>query len=557
MGTPYIQFGNVRFTVGWSLDYQGGGSPSACTIRTIPHLDHLEQSGNLILGETGNGELVLRDCKLVRPFLTADRKWELTILDRRWKWAFGEIRGSYNIRRPDKSYIREKTPQQLAEILLLAMGERKGNWDISRLPNFSRPLADWNLKNPMQMFDDLVQSLGCEWTLDYFKDQVVVWPMGDGIDLPEGPTETRSLGYSASIKPDSIAVYGAPVLFQARFVCEAVAKDTDLKIKPLDQLTGYDPNDCDDPEEFKDIEGTYNDHGEEKDIADLAHSTVYRWYRITGLANGGWSPEELKGTAFQPASFWDLEFIDTRAEQEVDENEVGNDGQPTSRKVNKPAQVVARWYDSENDETPAEGDLKTYPGHFTVEPKLGLVRFSDPLYLLDDTATPTHKPAKVYVDVAFYAGRDGLHFRPFVETTTGEKGGTGSRIIVHDEIEERVIQNYSKTNLQNIISTPGDYQKQLRYYLDAALKDYDVLPSQTRTYHGLLPIVPDGRIRQVTWSGGDGKPASTKASLNTEHNSYVPTVDDTRRQQTITELLKIPAWQRTPDQRKLLTLQFG
>lgn len=561
MGQPYAQFGNIKWTAGWSLDYQGGREASVCTIRTVPHLDHIEPYGQLTIGEEGSGELVLRDCLLLKPTFNQDRTWELPILDRRWKWAYGVCDGVYNIKRPDKTYIRERTPQQLAELLLVGMGEKKNNWDIGRLPNFARPEVDWTNQNPASMFDDLVTSLGCVWTLDYFRDCVVVWPVGQGVNLPDAPTISRQYGLSAKAAPDSIRVRGSRSMFQMRFATEAVGKDTDGKIKKLSDVTGYVVADHDDPEDWSDVEGTYEDNGETKDKKDLAKEWAYRAYRITGIAgdqSGYWKIPALEGGEHAPQSFWDFEFLDSRAEQEVDETDIGPDGVATGRKVNKPPLVMARWYDSENAETPAVGELKRYTGHVTFEPKLGLVRFSDPVYLNDDTKTPNHQPATVYIDVAFYAGRDGVFARPFIDVPTGSNTGTGQRLVVREDIEDRVIYHFEKTSIKSTEFIPNDVFAQLQYYADATLREYaEIEPSLTRTYHGLLPIVPDGRIRQITWAGGDGKGPTTQVSVNTEHNPYVPTVQESRRQQTIEELLKVPPWQRTPADRKLLTAQFG
>lgn len=560
MGQPFAQFGNIRYTCGWSLDYQGGAAPSVCTIHTVPHLNYLEQYGNLTIGEEGRGSLTLRDCLILSPSLSTDRKWELPILDRRWKWAFGICDGHYNIKRPDKSYIRERTPHQLAALLLAAMGERQDNWDIGRLPNFARPEVDWTNQNPASMFDDLVTSLGCTWTLDYFRDCVVVWRIGQGLDLPEADTISRQFGLAAQAVPDTIQVRGSRTLFQMRFTTEAVAKDTDGKIKRLDALTGYNPTQSDDPEEWSDIDGEYTDRDETKEISALARDWAYRAYRITGIAGGVagyWNIPALAGSDHAPQSFSDLEFTDSLAEQEIDENDIGPDGQATGRKVNKPPLVMARWYDSENGETPAAGDLRPYTGSVSFEPKLGLVRFADPVYLIDDSATPDHQPATVYIDVGFYAGRNGVFARPYIDVPTGSRTGTGKRLIVRDDVEDRVIYRYNKTSLTSTVNVPDDVVAQLQYYADAALSEYAAQwPSQTRTYHGLLPIVPDGRIRQVTWQGGGGSGPSTQVSVNTQHNPYLPTVQDARRQKTLDELLKMPPWLRTPADRKLLVAQL-
>ncbi len=586
MGIGYAQFGNIRFTDGWSLNYQSGQSPGVCTITTIPHTNDLIQNSDLILGETGNGELVIRDCLLLTATLSADRKWELPILDRRWRWEFGEIDGKYNIRRPDKTFIREKTPQELAEILLLAMGEESKNWDIGLLPNNARPQVDWDKDNPASAFDDLVTSLGCVWTLDYFSNRVVVWPVGSGVDLPEAPTIQRSLGFHAKAVPSSIKCYGGRTIYQARFRTEAVADDIDGKIRPLNKLNpenkpnGYRVVNSDDPEEFSEIDDELkyvvdaaSGGGEEKKTRDLARGSAYRNYRITGLAAGSlgqsdWTPEELVGTPFEPQSFFDLELIDGLAEQYVDENDIGPDGKPAHRKENKRPQVYGIWYDSENDRVSSESNPVRYKGGFSVDLKTGIVKFNDPVYMLykekgqqsaaesralkeywQTDEPPNHGPAAIYIDIAFYAGRDGLFDRPLLiaDLTTDVKPPTKPRIIIRDEIERRIIQRYEQIGgRQKLVSTSrlpaadsdDDVDKNLQYWIDSTLAEYQTMPSYTRHYYGLQRIVPDGRIRQVTWAAGGGDPPTTQVSMATEHNPYIPSPEDQRRKRIADQAAK-------------------
>lgn len=59
-------------------------------------------------------------------------------------------------------------------------------------------------------------------------------------------------------------------------------------------------------------------------------------------------------------------------------------------------------------------------------------------------------------------------------------------------------------------------------------KEYDVTESLSRTWPGIELIAVDGRIGQVTWSGGT-KAATTKASANFQHNPYLPDIDTMRR----------------------------
>jgi hypothetical protein len=568
MGQALARFRNIVWSSGWEMPVSRGVAPAVCTIRTVPHLDHLETHGDLTLIEEGNGELVIRDCLLETPHLNEDLTWSLPILDRRWRNRFGEIDGHYNIKRPDKTFIRERTPQELVALCLTAMGERQGRWDIGRLPNFARPEVEWDNDNPADALDQLCAELGCDVTLDYFQDMYVIWPVGQGVDLPDGPTASRAAGLSATAKPDEIKALSAHIMYQVRFACEAVARDVDGRIKPLAECS-YAPLDDDDPEGFSNIddEQTYSERGERKKVRDLAREWAHHAFRIIGvvksgqiirhssgatvetLPTDGWSPEALKGSDNEPRSFADLKLLDHRAEQYIDEDDTpGSVG--AERKINKEPTVFARWYDSENDATP---QIPTqYRGGAQVDTRLGLVRTSNPLYLFEAVSATEVKvqPAEVFVDVAFYAGHDGHLVRKVKRFETGERNNTGARILKHEDVEVREIQSYefrgvgSSSNgsyqvaLDQTSVEPVDWQQQLQYYIDAVLPEYDPLPSYTRHYKRLMRIVPDGRIRQVSWSGGGGDSPSTRVSLNTDHDDWTPTVEEDRRKRAADKAAK-------------------
>ena len=69
--------------------------------------------------------------------------WQVSLLDRRWKWAFGQVWGEFNIRDDGELLVSafERTPQELAEYLLIAAGESL--YDVSQLPNDTRPHVEW------------------------------------------------------------------------------------------------------------------------------------------------------------------------------------------------------------------------------------------------------------------------------------------------------------------------------------------------------------------------------------------------------------------------------
>ena len=206
------------------------------------------------------------------------------ILDRRWKWQYGEISGRYNIREKEEEYLidpdTEKKPRQLATLLLAAMGEV--GYSVDELPNDNRPQKHWVSANPANELYQLCDSLGCRVVLG-LDNRVRLRRVGSGASLPVlGIEISDSVGIDAQARPDSIKVVCGPTRYQARFFLEAVGKDVDGRIKFLDDLS-YRP---DDGWGAANVDGDFDDVRDESRCAaqKLAILSVFKWYRIEAPA---------------------------------------------------------------------------------------------------------------------------------------------------------------------------------------------------------------------------------------------------------------------------------
>ena len=343
-----------------------------------------------------------------------------------------------------------------------------------------------------------------------------------------------------------------------------MGRDVDGKWKKLSELS-YRPLDHADPDEFvglgedatkEDGLAVYVDAaGEEKKVLDLAIETCYRTYRLIGIVKtletisaahapqgDGWAPQGLKGTEVEPQEFADIKLQAKRAEQYTDLD--GPDA--IARLTDCGLQVTGRWFESDKVTTPLP---RAYVGSVSIDAEFGFLVLSEPAFLITDHQ---HRPAELFVDVAFHAGRDGLFHRKSKEINTGEHNGTGALIINRDDVQHRVIQRYGFTGaggdtggyqayLTQVLvpfDADGDVDAQLQYWVDANLAQFEPHPNCTRTYKRLMQLAPDGRIRQVTWSGGGGAVAKTQVSVNTDHNPYVPTIEEQRRRRRADESVK-------------------
>ena len=150
---PGIQ--NIR-AVEFALGH--GISPSVGTIEMLPQ-DFAPEMGGTLRMTDGFNFVEFPDCRLDAPFgrwnPTGARTITVKVMDRRWRWQFGDIYGRYNFRDTGNNLVinSEKTPQQLATLLLNAMNET--GYDVSSLPNDTRPEVDWIGDNPAEQLNEL------------------------------------------------------------------------------------------------------------------------------------------------------------------------------------------------------------------------------------------------------------------------------------------------------------------------------------------------------------------------------------------------------------------
>jgi hypothetical protein len=168
-----------------------GTSPSVARLSLVPQATLPSEFGTLTLS-FGSVSLELPGCRLdygsVQRTTTGEIS-QVSILDRRWRWRFGQISGTYNIRRDDASLEQgqagaissERTPQQLATLCLEAMAESQ--FDVSDLPNDARPTVEWDREVPAQALAALCDQLGTQVVLQ-LDNRVALRRVGQGAELP-------------------------------------------------------------------------------------------------------------------------------------------------------------------------------------------------------------------------------------------------------------------------------------------------------------------------------------------------------------------------------------
>lgn len=536
-GPTTATFGNTVKSRGFDFTFAPGVNPSVCALYTVPHTTSLPQVATLTLKTEGGATLTFRDCLLEDPKLSATaggRYWQLPIKDRRWKWQYGAVYGHYNKPEANGAYTREKTPRELAAILLDAMGET--GYDVGRLPNTVRPERRWDGALPASELDNLCSGLSCFVVLNPLLDRVEIWPVGQGSTLPTGGTIGKAYAPILPAMPSTIHVEAAETLFQATFKTEPVGLDTDGQWKHINSLSYKPPYGWSGSlaiSGFPDIPDsqTYFSHGRTLKIRDLAAATVFQNYRVTGV--NGWVrgvvPPILAGMPMEPQSIKDLRLFPELAEEEISTADGG------LRPLD--AVVYARWarFDKPTPTSPIR-----YPDGFSFMGAGGdvtsqnIVSFNQPLFLWGSGNTGS-QPAEVLFECSFFAGATGVFHRRFVSTTTGAPVTTPTLNIQHPEVQARVIYRFlDDGNQSGIEDNLVDTDSRLNYWRDAAVAEYGLQQGGTINYTGLRnDISPDGLTQQITWSGGGSRPAATTVSQAQRHNRFVQPLEEYRDRLTV------------------------
>lgn len=516
-----ILFPGITQPIGGEYTLVHGISPGVFTIEMLPQPGVYSEIGDVVIS-FGLTTLIFPDCKVDRNsfrFGPDGFIWSVSIMDRRWRWGFGQITGDYNTRQDDgkvNTNLPLATPQHLAALCLEAMGET--GYDVTQLPNNTLPQIHWEADNPARALDELVNSLGCRVVLG-LDNAVTIWPTGAGADLP-GPTQlpfqAGSESFKSVVPPDSFLVVTNKVRYQMDFLLAPVGIDLDGSVKLLPDLSYAPPAGWStvDPDWFLEIGDPL--------ARELAKKSVWRWYQIQPFNADGSEPFAVPGYPGPPIqALWQVLPLEEFQVQFTTEA----DGSISSL----PAQVAGQFWDGEFTFSNTAPNTP-YRKSFSIQKDTGIVQFDEQVYGLDNFGNPTF--AVLHLRTAFSV-RDfttGAYYRATRSYSTGIDTGTGPRVLKHDETQGLVYPIYGGPNGETILSIVDNNAAvvaECDFWIQAALLEYAGTDQQEATYAGLWPIDLDGAIQQVTWHVGEPY-AFTKACKNNEYSITVPNYQERR-----------------------------
>lgn len=547
-----------------SFTLSHGITPSSALIEIVPQQNIITENGTLTFA-FGTVLLQFHDCQVVTASIRRSTGQgsilSFRLIDRRWKWRYGYALAQRNVR----TYLEEIdtdsewTPQELAGALLEDMGETR--YDVSALPNLSRPEVSWEFSNPAAELQKLVSSLGCRIVLG-LDNRVTIQRTGVGRDLPSNDQRREGYGVTIPQRPDSLLLVGGPTRYQYAMRLEAVGEDTDGAIRPIEELSyrpfyGWEDSH---PDDLLDIE--------DKEHRQLAVKTVYRMYRIKYQAHvdaAGSIHTVSPGVAgFPPYSGSDIappgynryghkfyvvnsinqllpissKLIDTHFVPTPDGGlvEFPND-----------AFIEGDYYDNVSTGITEDEDVTNmlYPGSFSIEENTGIVRFATPVYRLHAAGDESYiRPAILYLTTSSGTTDEGptigkgLSARILRERRMpGRANGSGEKIIRKEEIVQWIKTAYHPGRRQPAVmsitsNVEDDLLERADHILNEAQLEFVRPQTKQLEYAGLKAIEPDGAIQQVSWSVGPGG-ATTRASLNSEFDPNVPSYEERIRQEFV------------------------
>jgi hypothetical protein len=548
-----VWFPGVQQPIRGQYTLSHGITPGIATIDMLPQADFVGEGGTLRF-TFGDVEILFPDCKVDLASLRYDRSGfviGLSVLDRRWKWAFGQISGSYNTRREDGRPIPErvKEARDMCALCLDAMNET--DYDVSQVPSGVFPTVDWEYDNPAQSLAALADDTGCRVVMR-LDNTVAIIPTGTGAALPDLPViEADSLTINPPERPDAIAFVCGRTRFQMDIKLRAVGLDTDGQVKPIYQLSYMPASGWSNAERrsFTDVGASLPDtpdgRKQKQFLRTLALDTVWRWYQILlELPDSDGNPAEIEIPGFTTVTkLKGLLLLDEQVELMQD-----IDGFLRVR----PAEVIGVFADLRLSMGNVPFSTHYWRG-FSIDAERGLVQFNDQVFMYptlesqdqgspedeDDSdelaeeataaaesggETGTIQEAALLLRTSFYVrDPDTWAWQHYVRRRDfGTSYGTGDKLYKHDEsflavhIDETVSGDPVVTTNQDAINTEADT------YLDAALGELQTTLPQDRAYSGLVAIAPDGAIQQVSWQVSSDGTCSTRASRNSEFSVNVP-----------------------------------
>ena len=414
------------------------------------------------------------------------------IADLRRKWATrGHITGEFNKPKKDGTVNQQKNSQELAELLVLAMGATV--YDVSALPVDHYPYVLWEMAKPGSELNSLCDDHGCVLSVD-FNGNPEVFKLGVGAGWPAGDYTESEAGQEATFKPEAYRIRGARAVVQRTSELIPVGLDTDGSVKPIADLSYYSV-----------ITGMYSGSDDNAKVANGVKNGFYEMRLQTGA-----TALQKKQQECATKSVWrwfrvpDAELMLLPALDHICET-ITEGGEITWRRPY--VDCAATWF----TRLKSAGDFESTVGEvhkgYDIDCAKGIVKLNEIPFNAARTGLAT-----VELTWAYHQREDDGTLSDACYYFYLEGVGWEEQLICIDWLVLRgtrdalgVVTWLNQADLDTIAAK----------IIDQVEEATDYITSGVRTYTGIVVAWPDGVIRQVTWHvGSDG--CTTTISRNTQ-----------------------------------------
>lgn len=469
-----------------------GTTPDVYALQFTPQLTDIPNAGvsTLVFGNSA-GTITLTNCHIDRvQYARSEGGYICTayIWDRRWRWQSKVITGRYNVRGPDGTIVAatEKTPQELASLLLAAIGETAS---VTMLPNGDRPEVSWDNANAADELYDLLRQRGC--AIGIPDDTTTIYELGGGSAAPSN-TDVMSVQQSVDPPelPETIRLICDSSIVQSKLKLIAVGIETDGSIVELDDLS-YKPaggwESVSNWLEFPEIT--------DEDARQLAIQSVGRLYKVDSQADGG---QAIDGTIVTTNDASELLPLSTKL---LDVYTDLNGKQQAARAYLEGTYAVESAPANELTNTPP---FTRYRGGWKLYGDTGLVELSDPAIHLNVSEQWTAAELYLVCSYSVLNPSTGQYYR---EQFDRSLGGIGTVAIHTEDLFRTIRQEYDYTD-PTLVDTTHDNMTALttnaEAVLDAIEARYVQQTGYVVLYRHIQEIFANGKIFQVGYRAGTG-----------------------------------------------------
>lgn len=469
------------------LTFSRGISPSAFCLWVVPQDGIDVASGTLTISQD-SGVVQLLDCAVTSCFMTKRRDVQygppvMTVwgLDRRWKWQFGSISGTYNTRIPPTLTANGKNVQQLMTLCLQAMGE--SGFDVSQAPQDLFPEVRWNGIAPALALADLCDRTACEVVLNWATNRVEIWQLGTGSTVTETSSVMPRFRFVPRTNvPSQVEVQGGESLYQHRLKLRAIGRQGSLQEKLL--------NDVD----WKPTNGFANEHFNFPNVSSsptgsaavnqsLALATAWRQYKVVGQEGGDLKVPNCPVIVGSVSQYALKDYI------------LFNSLDTSNNYQLLPHYVEGDYW--QYADLPTNASNQVFVGPSTLYADRQIVEFPYPVVKLGSSGG-IEEPT-LYLQVA-YAVKDTVG-NPHRITKSLNLGGSGGKLILR---RPEIFAAYTSSS-----NTEAQAYSECDKYLALFQRKFANPLAVEATFPGIRDYTLDGNIAQVTWSYDYRQPPRT------------------------------------------------